>query len=76
MTRPFPWSILEHHFVKVLDAYVDGKIEMYDEASTARWWALSNELDVELGDEYLEKWRAYRAVNPPPIPDNIVLGDS
>lgn len=82
----FPRSFLDHHFVRFMDAYTDGLLkEVYvddfvmtpgDSREAARMWAITNDLDVETGDELLKEWRAFRVVIPPPIPDNIGLGES
>lgn len=83
----FPSNFLEWHFVRFMDAYSDGQLKKvyaddivlvpHTGADAARCWGIVNDRDdMRECDELYAKWQAYRAVTPPPIPENIVLGET
>lgn len=81
-------SFLAGHFITWMDAYKDGRIKNMctdgitfdvsrarsDEQATAVYCVI-NDLDCdEWVPRLLKQYRELRAVEPPPIPSNIVLG--
>lgn len=82
----FPRSFLDQHFVGFMDAFSDGHIGSLpvedlvitprDEGEAARSWGVVNDIDMDRCDELLVQWRTYRAATPPPVPDNITVGES